>query len=113
MNVVDDLFLSLDKRSISVVALFDFSSAFDTIDHPILVHRLHTDFGITDTVLHWFSSFLTDSTHYVSLSNNCSVFAPVHSGVHQGAVLGLIHFTMYIKPLSAIIVSHYHAPFIW
>ena len=24
---------------------------FDTIDHPILVHRLHTDFGFTDTVL--------------------------------------------------------------
>ena len=80
--------------------------AFDTIDHPILVHRLHNDFGFTDTVLQWFSSYLTDHTHHVSLSNHCSAFAPVHSGVPQTSVLGPILFTMYIKPLSAIIDSH-------
>ena len=39
LKVVNDLFLSLDKGNISVLALLDFSSAFDTIDHPILVHR--------------------------------------------------------------------------
>ena len=87
-------------------ALLDFSSAFDTIDHPILVHRLHTDIGFTDTVLLWFSSYLTDRTHYVSLSNHCSAFTPVHSGVPQGSVLGPMLITMYIKPLSAIIDSH-------
>ena len=86
--------------------MLDFSSAFDTIDHPILVHRLHTDFGFTDTVHQWLSSYLTDRTHYVSLSNHCSAFTHIHSGVTQGSVLGPILFTMYIKPLSAIIDSH-------
>ena len=66
----------------SVLALVDFSSAFDTVDHSILVNRLLTDFVFTDTVLQWFSSYLTDRTHYVSLSNDSSAFAPVHSGVH-------------------------------
>ena len=70
LKVVNDLFHSLSKGNIYVLALLDFSSAFDTIDHPILVHRLHTDFGFTDTVLQWFSSYLTDRTHYVSLSNH-------------------------------------------
>ena len=112
LKVVNDLFLSLNKGNISVLALLDFSSAFDTIDHTILVYRLHTDFGFTDTVLQWFSSYLTDRTHYVSLSNHCSAFTLVHSGVPQGSVLGHILFTMYIKPLSAIIDSHsiiYHS----
>ena len=106
LKVVSDLFLSLDKGNISVLALLDFSSAFDTIDHPILVHRLHTDFGFSDTVLQWSSSYLTDRTHYFSLSNHCSAFTHVHSGVPHGSVLGHILFTMYIKPLSAIIDSH-------
>ena len=104
--VVNDLFLSLSKGNISVLALLDVSSALDTIDHPILVHRLHTDFGFTDAAIQPFSSYLTDRTHYVSLSNHCSVFAPVHSGVPQVSVLGTILFTIYIKPLSAIIDSH-------
>ena len=86
--------------------MLDFSAAFDSIDHPILVHRLHTELGFTDTVLLWFSSYLTDRTHYVSLSNNCSGITPVHSGVPHGSVLGPILFTMYIKPLSASIDSH-------
>ena len=106
LKVVDVLFLSLDKGNISVLALLDFSSAFDTKDHAILVHRLHADFGFTDAVHQWLSSYLTDRTHYVSLSNHCSAFTPVQSGVPQGSVIGPIHFTMYIKPLSAIIDSH-------
>ena len=106
LKVVNDLFLSLNKGNTSVLALLDFSSAFDTIDHPIHVHRLHTNLGFIDAVLQRFSSYQTDRTHYISQSNHCSALAPVHSGVHQGSVLGPQLFTMYIKPLSAIIDSH-------
>ena len=42
LKVVYDLLLSLSKGN-----TFDVCSAFDTIDHSILVHRLHTDFGFT------------------------------------------------------------------
>ena len=63
LKVVIDLFLSLNKGNISVLTLLAFSSAFDTIDHPILVHRLHADYGFTDAVLQWFSSYLLDRTH--------------------------------------------------
>ena len=110
LKVVNFLFLSLSKGNI--LALLNFSSAIYTIDHPILVHCLHTDFGFTDTVLQWISSYLTDHAHYVSLSNHCSAFDYVHSGVPLGSVLGDMLFTMYIKPLSAIIDSHYQTPFI-
>ena len=112
LKVVNGLFLPLNKGSISVLSLHDFSLEIDTIDHPILVHLLHTDLGFTDTVLHWFSSYPTDATHYISLPNHYFPIAPVLSGVPQGSVLCPTLITMYIKRLSAIIVSHYHAPFI-
>ena len=67
LTVVDDLFLSLNNGKMSVLALLDFSSAFDTIDHPIIVQCPNFDFGFTDSVLKWFSSYLTDRTHYVSI----------------------------------------------
>ena len=50
LKIVNDLFLSVSKGNISALAMLDFSSAFDTIDHSTLVHRLHTDFGFTDSV---------------------------------------------------------------
>ena len=90
-----------------MLALFEFSSAFDTIDHPILVHRLHSDFEFTDTIRQWSSSDLTDRTHFVSLSNHCSAFASVHTDLPQCSVLGPMLFAMHTKPLSAIIESHY------
>ena len=90
----------------SVLALPMLSSTFDTIYHSILVHRLHTDLGFSDIVLQWFSSYLTDRTQCVSLSNHCSAFAPVHKGVYQGSVLCPMPFTINIKTLSAIIDSH-------
>ena len=51
LKIFSNPFLSLNKSNISVLALLDFSSEFDTIDLPILVHRLHTGFGFTDAVL--------------------------------------------------------------
>ena len=106
LKVVNDLFLSLNKGNIYVLALLDYSSALDTIDHSIHVHRLYTDIGFTDSVLQWFSSYLTDRSHYISLSNHCTASAPVHSGVPRGSVLCPILLIIYIKPLSAIIDSH-------
>ena len=87
----------------SVLVLPDFFSLFDTIDHSILFHRLIAVFGFTDAVLQRLLSFLHNRTQYVSLSNHCFDFAPVHSGVPHSAVLGPMLITMYIKPLSAII----------
>ena len=60
----------------TVLALLDFYSSFDTIDHSITVHRLYADFGFTNTVLQTSSSYLTDRTQYVSLINHCSAFVP-------------------------------------
>ena len=62
-----------------MIALLDFSSVFDSLDNSVLAHRLHNDFGFTNTVLQWFSSYLTDRAQYIYL-----IFIPAHSGFSQG-----------------------------
>ena len=100
-----DLLLSLSSGSMSMLTLLQFSSEFDTIDHPFIVHRIHADFGFTDTVLQWFSSYLTDRTQYISLSNHCSAFAPVHLGVPQGSFLGP-YFSQFMLNLCLPFMIH-------
>ena len=63
--------------------LHDLDDVSNLSSHVCLVGdmSIYTDFEFSDTVLKWLLSYLTDRPQHFSLSNNCSAFAPVHSGV--------------------------------
>ena len=70
LKIVSDLLTALDEDKVSLLSLLDLSAAFDTIDHPILLSRLSYSFGISDTVLAWFTSYLTDCTQTISVNGS-------------------------------------------
>eukprot|EP00745_Piridium_sociabile_P021634 TRINITY_DN3338_c0_g1_i12.p2 TRINITY_DN3338_c0_g1~~TRINITY_DN3338_c0_g1_i12.p2 ORF type:complete len:333 (-),score=53.56 TRINITY_DN3338_c0_g1_i12:630-1628(-) len=103
LKVVNDLLTACDSGSVSILALLDLSAAFDTLDHDILLERLHKSFGISGKVLEWFRSYLAGRTQTVIVGGKSSKQTELMFGVPQGSVLGPVLFTMYMQPLSKVI----------
>ena len=56
LRVQNDILRSLDTSQQVIMVLLDLSSAFDTLDHSILLDRLKTYFKVTGNALKWFRS---------------------------------------------------------
>ena len=102
IRITDDILFVLENKCFTALIMIDMSAAFDTIDHYILLYRLSHYFGINNTVLSWFRSYLNNGSHCVDVNNNISRSFQPFSGVPQGSVLAPILFTLYIKPLTKI-----------
>lgn len=50
--------------------LLDLSSAFNTAENNMLLHRLEDWVGFSGTVLYWFKAYLKDRDYFVLISNH-------------------------------------------
>ena len=57
--------MDVEATGAALLVLLDLSSAFDTIDHSVLLNHLQYAFGLRDTALAWMKSYLTDRTQSV------------------------------------------------
>ena len=105
-RVHNDILLSLDNRQEALLVLLDYSSAFDTIDHTILLDRLAKRYGFGGSVLKWVSSYISSRSHVVNINNHVSQAVYDDCGVPQGSVIGPLLFTLYSAPLYDIITAH-------
>ena len=54
VRVCNDILHAIDQRKITILVLLDLSAAFDTMDHQILLDRLHIHFRVCGVALDWF-----------------------------------------------------------
>ena len=85
--ITDKIQKAIEEGLFSCGVFLDFSKAFDTVDHKILISKLK-HFGFCGIVKNWFVSYLEYRRQFVSIRNSKSNERVVSCDVQQGSVLG-------------------------
>ena len=91
----DTFYENMGNGKLNGVVFLDIRKAFDSIDHPILMQKMRFQFGITNTELEWFSSYLTNREQVCTVNGTTSLPKKITCGLPQGSILGPLLFLLY------------------
>ena len=93
LKVSGDLRKAMDNRLLSILVLYDFSNAFPSVHHDLLLSKLRW-MGFSETSVAWFKAYLTGRLQKVLFNDLESCLLPILLGVPQGSIHGFILITL-------------------
>ena len=81
----------------SRILLMDLSEAFDTINHPFLLAKLHFYYGFSNQVLAVMRSYLSNRIQTIKTNNVFDSWKDLILGLPQGSVLEPVLFNIYLN----------------
>ena len=89
---------NIDSGNVNSVIFLDLKKAFDTVDHKVLLSKLHA-YGIRGAAGNWFESYLSGRIQQCSVNGHLSNSRSLICGIPQGTILGPLLFLVYINDL--------------
>lgn len=102
LNITDDILRGVDNKKVTVLVLIDFSKAFDTLNHEILLSLLKF-VGMSENVVKFFCSYLYNRTQRTKIDHAVSTPLKMSSGVPQGSILGPLLYTLYTSDFLKVV----------
>ena len=96
IEITDNFLKSIDNGLYTCGIFLDFSKAFDTVNHEILLGKLK-HYGIRGLAYRWFENYLSNRKQFVSIGNVSSQYTDLICGIPQGSTVGPILFLIYIN----------------
>ena len=101
LRVCHDVRRAVNLGQVTILVLFDFRKAFDTVCHSRLLIKLRA-LGFSDIALSWVFSYFTGRTQsVVDERGKCSSWLATTSGVPQGLFFGSLLFTIFINDICS------------
>ena len=98
-KITEDIHAGVDAGLVTILPLFDFKSAFDSINHEHFFRTIH-NLNFSDKAVKLLHSYLSGRCQAVIGKNgDYSEFMPNSSGVPQGSTPGSIIFLIFINSI--------------
>ena len=97
---LDKAYVAINQNRVLLAIFFDFSKAFDTVDHEIFLKKKLYYYGFRGRGLDWLRFFLSNRSQFVEINQPSSYSLDVNIVLPQGSMLGPLLFILYVNDLN-------------